>query len=162
MSDKCKPSTEFLQYCSQSDPRTCMREHTPPLLRTLSWIPMALRSKSSSLSSGLGPLCLHVGLSHPSSCSSPPDGHFKHVCFTYCSLPEVFNGFFPHSSQVSAQMSTSTVRSFLTALHEIVMNILLPPSSNTAYPNMLIFFTAWKPITIWPAILLRVFIIYII
>lgn len=65
ISDKWKPSTEFLQYCSQSDPRTCMREHTPPLLRILLWIPMALRSKSPSLSSGLGPLCLHVGLSPP-------------------------------------------------------------------------------------------------
>lgn len=52
--DKGRPSTEFPQYYSQCDARTCMREHTSPLLGILPWIPSP-RRVNAGLSTGLGP-----------------------------------------------------------------------------------------------------------
>lgn len=69
---------------------------------------------------------------HPSSLPSSPAGHIKHA---YCSLFQVFSGFFPYSSQIATQISPSTVSPFLTAIHETVTHISLPPSpTSTAIP----------------------------
>lgn len=111
----------------------------PESFHGFSWHPEEEKPKSFQWSGP--PVSPMFSSPHPSFLPSSPAGHIKHAYCTYCSFFQVFSGFFPYSSQIATQISPSTMSPFLTAIHETVTHINLPPSpTSTAYSPLLIYF----------------------